>query len=112
MKRFSLRQNTGSYIVVGPARQSFEVVSVRYQGEKNGNHFRRNLALGGMGLLVRAAATRSALLRRILSWRGRACDFRLASDAYVFGYPLVSMEMTRRAATLMLPNLWERALMG
>jgi len=39
-------------------------------------------------------------------------DFILASDAYVFGYPLVTMEMTRRVNTNVAEPVGTRAPMG
>src|SRR6185437_16820469 len=59
------------------------------------NVTRRSLAFGGMGLLAGAAATRSALAQDAFLGMGQGLeDFWLASDAYIFGYPLVTMEMT------------------
>jgi hypothetical protein len=61
----------------------------------------RNLTLGGMSLL--AGASMSTLSRAELgSFLGigeGVEDFWLATDAYIFGYPLVTMEMTRRNLT-------------
>ena len=60
------------------------------------NITRRSLAFGGMGLLASAAATRSTLAQDSFLGVGEGLeDFWLASDAYIFGYPLVTMEMTR-----------------
>jgi len=57
---------------------------------------RRNTLLAGIGL---AAATASPAM----AWDGLIHDltedveaFRILSDAYIYGYPLVTMEMTRR----------------
>jgi hypothetical protein len=65
------------------------------------NITRRNLTLGGMSLL--AGASMSTLSRAELgSFLGigeGVEDFWLATDAYIFGYPLVTMEMTRRNLT-------------
>ena len=61
------------------------------------NFTRRSLAFGGMGLLAGAAAARSSLAHDSFLGVGEGLeDFWLASDAYIFGYPLVTMEMTRR----------------
>jgi hypothetical protein len=55
---------------------------------------RRNATLGGLGMLSSLALTDSA---RAQGFPGEGLeDFWLATDAYVFGYPLVTMEMTRR----------------
>jgi hypothetical protein len=62
---------------------------------------RRAATAGGLGFLVAGG-----LSAKSLAWDGPiadfiegAEDFGLASDAYVFGYPLVTMEMTRRVIT-------------
>ncbi|MFN4144053.1 DUF1254 domain-containing protein [Aestuariivirga sp.] len=39
-------------------------------------------------------------------------DFRIASDAYIFGYPLVTMEMTRRVVTNVAKAEGSRGPMG
>ena len=65
------------------------------------NITRRNLTIGGMSLL--AGASMSTLSRaelgEFLGIGEGLEDFWLATDAYVFGYPLVTMEMTRRVVT-------------
>jgi hypothetical protein len=62
---------------------------------------RRAATLGGLGLLATGA-----LWSRALALDGPltdlvegAEDFGIASDAYIYGYPLVTMEMTRRVVT-------------
>jgi hypothetical protein len=62
---------------------------------------RRAATLGGVGLLATGA-----LSSRALSFDGPitdlvegAEDFGVASDAYIYGYPLVTMEATRRVVT-------------
>ena len=65
------------------------------------NITRRAAALGGLGALAAAATSSPALaldgpLTDIVE---SAEDFVVASDAYVYGYPLVTMEMTRRVVT-------------
>jgi hypothetical protein len=39
-------------------------------------------------------------------------DFVIASDAYIYGYPLVTMEMTRRVVTNVVKPEGTRAPMG
>src|SRR5262245_50439054 len=74
---------------------------------------RRSLAFGGMGLLAGAAAARSALAQDAFLGVGEGLeDFWLASDAYVFGYPLVTMEMTRRIITNVAEPVGTRGPMG
>ena len=62
---------------------------------------RRAATLGGLGLLAGAASTPKALALddpfADLAEAGE--DFAIASDAYIYGYPLVTMEMTRRIVT-------------
>ena len=77
------------------------------------NITRRSLAFGGMGLLASAAATRSALAQDSFLGVGQGLeDFWLASDAYIFGYPLVTMEMTRRIITNVAEPVGTRGPMG
>jgi hypothetical protein len=75
---------------------------------------RRDTLLGGIFLL-----TASAFGHPALSWDGplrdlidEADDFKIASDAYVFGYPLVTMEMTRRVVTNVTELQGTRGPMG
>ncbi len=62
---------------------------------------RRNLTIGGLSLL--AGSSMSTLSRaelgEFLGIGSGLEDFALATDAYVYGYPLVTMEMTRRVVT-------------
>ncbi|WP_038972004.1 DUF1254 domain-containing protein [Bradyrhizobium genomosp. III] len=65
------------------------------------NITRRNLTIGGISLL---AGTSTSTLSRaefgeLLGIGEGIEDFALATDAYIFGYPLVTMEMTRRVFT-------------
>jgi hypothetical protein len=74
---------------------------------------RRSLAFGGVGLLAGVAATRSALAQDSFLGVGEGLeDFWLASDAYIFGYPLVTMEMTRRIITNVAEPVGTRGPMG
>jgi hypothetical protein len=64
------------------------------------NISRRSLTLGSLSLLSGAAFS----ARAQAEWGGINLgegveDFWLATDAYIFGYPLVTMEMTRRVVT-------------
>ena len=74
---------------------------------------RRAVALGGLGL---TAALIPSLGR---AWDGPLMDvvessedFVIASDAYIYGYPLVTMEMTRRVITNVAKPEGTRAPMG
>ncbi|HWJ71532.1 MAG: DUF1254 domain-containing protein [Rhizobiales bacterium] len=62
---------------------------------------RRNLMLGGAAALAMPALSGAAfaLDGPIHDLVETTDEFRAASDAYVFGYPLVTMEMTRRIVT-------------
>jgi hypothetical protein len=61
---------------------------------------RRSLTFGSLSLLSGAAfsAPAQAELGGLTLGEGLE-DFWLATDAYIFGYPLVTMEMTRRIMT-------------
>lgn len=78
------------------------------------NITRRSLALGGMGLLAGVAAARPAASAQDSFFGvGQGLeDFWLASDAYIFGYPLVTMEMTRRIITNVAEPVGTRGPMG
>ncbi|BBF91900.1 DUF1254 domain-containing protein [Blastochloris tepida] len=74
---------------------------------------RRNVTLGG------AALATAALAESAFGWDGPLRDmiedvedFKIASDAYVFGYPLVTMEMTRRVITNVVKPEGTRGPMG
>jgi hypothetical protein len=62
---------------------------------------RRAATLGGLGALATGvfASRAMAIDGPIEDLVEGAEDFRAASDAYVYGYPLVTMEMTRRVLT-------------
>ncbi|MFL5240194.1 MAG: DUF1254 domain-containing protein [Rhizomicrobium sp.] len=65
------------------------------------NITRRNLTIGGLSLLAGSSISTStrAELGEFLGVGDGLEEFVLATDAYVFGYPLVTMEMTRRVIT-------------
>ena len=61
---------------------------------------RRAAAIGGLSLLGTAATALAASPGEGLFGIGEGLeDFWLATDAYIYGYPLVTMEMTRRVMT-------------
>jgi hypothetical protein len=64
---------------------------------------RRAATLAGLGALATGAVSCPAMAIDgpipISDLVKGAEDFRAASDAYVYGYPLVTMEMTRRVIT-------------
>jgi hypothetical protein len=78
------------------------------------NITRRTLAMGGLSLL--ASASMSTLSRAefgsFLGIGEGIEDFMLATDAYIFGYPLVTMEMTRRVITNVASPVGTRGPMG
>jgi hypothetical protein len=78
------------------------------------NITRRNVALGGLSLLAGASASTMsrAELGSFLGIGEGLEDFILATDAYVFGYPLVTMEMTRRVITNVAAPVGTRGPMG
>lgn len=61
---------------------------------------RRAVALGGIGLLTTASFSHANALESPLIDPVEAADeFWLAVEAYIYGYPLVTMEITRRVIT-------------
>src|ERR687897_625081 len=75
---------------------------------------RRNLTLGGISLLAGASASTisRAELGSFLGIGEGVEDFLLATDAYIFGYPLVTMEMTRRVITDVASPVGTRGPLG
>ncbi|MGE3709667.1 MAG: DUF1254 domain-containing protein [Hyphomicrobiaceae bacterium] len=78
------------------------------------NITRRSAAVGGLSLLAGASiSSRSfAEFGAVLDIREGLEDFWLATDAYIFGYPLVTMEMTRRVITNVVEPVGTRGPMG
>jgi hypothetical protein len=76
---------------------------------------RRAAAMGGLSLLGSAALT-SIARAEFMEWLegiGEGLeDFWIATDAYIYGYPLVTMEMTRRVITNVAEPKGTRAPMG
>jgi hypothetical protein len=63
---------------------------------------RRAVTIGGLGVLAGTAMgtiARAEIGEGIRDIAEGLDDFGLTTDAYVFGYPLVTMEMTRRVIT-------------
>jgi hypothetical protein len=76
---------------------------------------RRAATVGGLGLLAGSSLSTSALAELgegILGIGEGLEDFWLATDAYIFGYPLVTMELTRRVITNVAQPEGTRAPMG
>lgn len=75
---------------------------------------RRTAAFGGAGMLASTTMGHSALAEQgaFLGIGEGLEDFWLATDAYIFGYPLVTMEMTRRVFTNVAEPVGTRAPMG
>jgi hypothetical protein len=69
-----------------------------------------SLGLGAMGAGAVAGSAHAEGFFEELA--GDAEDFRAAFEAYVYGYPLVTMEMTRRIMTNVASVEATRALMG
>lgn len=78
------------------------------------NFTRRNVTIGGMSLLASASVSTMsrAELGEFLGIGEGFEDFALATDAYIFGYPLVTMEMTRRVITNVAAPVGTRGPMG
>src|SRR3954471_17910537 len=75
---------------------------------------RRNVMIGGMSLIAGTSisAPGHAELGELLGIDEGLEDFWLATDAYIYGYPLVTMEMTRRVITNVPRPEGTRAPMG
>src|SRR5262245_46712735 len=75
---------------------------------------RRQATLGGMSLLsgTSLATTGRADFDSFLGIGEGLEDFWLATDAYIYGYPLVTVEMTRRVATNVAKPEGTRGPMG
>ena len=74
---------------------------------------RRSAALGGISLLAMAAMSRSALAQgSFMGVEDGLEEFWLATDAYIYGYPLVTREMTRRVLTNVGEPVGTKAPMG
>jgi len=75
---------------------------------------RRSAALGGLSLFAGTAlaTTSRAELGSFLGIGEGLDEFWLATDAYIFGYPLVTMEMTRRVITNVAAPVGTKAPMG
>ena len=78
------------------------------------NLTRRQAAIGALGLLTGASipAISQAQIGGMLGIDEGLEEFWLATDAYIFGYPLVTMEMTRRVMTNVAKPEGTRAPMG
>ncbi len=75
---------------------------------------RRAATLGGLSLLAGTSASTvsRAELGSFLGIGEGFEDFILATDAYIYGYPLVTMEMTRRVITNVATPVGTRGPMG
>jgi hypothetical protein len=75
---------------------------------------RRAATLAGLGLLATGARSPRALALDgpLTDLVEGAEDFEIASDAYIYGYPLVTMEMTRRVITNVAKPEGTRGPMG
>jgi hypothetical protein len=74
---------------------------------------RRAVALGGLGIATALLTSRSwAFDGPVMDIVEGSEDFAAASDAYIYGYPLVTMEMTRRVITNVAKPESTRAPMG
>lgn len=75
---------------------------------------RRSVVLGGLGLLASTVMSRSALAEQgaFYDLEEDPENLGLAIDAYIFGYPLVTMELTRRIITNVTVPAGTRGPMG
>ena len=75
---------------------------------------RRQATLGGLGLLASTAMSTTSLAHvgDFLGLGEGLEEFWLATDAYIYGYPLVTMEYTRRVMTNVAAPEGDRGPMG
>src|SRR6476661_9567380 len=76
---------------------------------------RRQATIGGLSLLAgtsMSTATRAQFGEGLKNVGEGLEDFALAQDAYIYGYPLVTMEMTRRIVTNVASPVGTRGPMG
>lgn len=73
---------------------------------------RRAATFGGISLLAGSGLAPRAWAQGLLQPFKGVEDFLIASDAYIYGYPLVTMEMTRRVMTNVAAPGATRAPMG
>ena len=75
---------------------------------------RRSATIGGLSLLAGTSMSTQAFaeMGSFLGIGKGLEDFWLATDAYIYGYPLVTMEMTRRVMTNVAAPVGTRAPMG
>ncbi len=73
---------------------------------------RRFATVGALGLLGTSAATPARARTAEFHFGEGLEEFWLATDAYIYGYPLVTMEMTRRVMTNVAAPEASRAPMG
>src|ERR1700733_8609844 len=75
---------------------------------------RRNLTMGGLSLFAGASVITPsrAELGSFLGIGEGIEDFVLATDAYIYGYPLMTVEMTRKIVTNVPASVGMRAPMG
>src|SRR5579871_5772931 len=71
----------------------------------------RRLLLGGGSALIAGGLAGAARADGLMPFEG-IDDFVLATDAYIYGYPLVTMEMTRRIVTNVAEPQGSRGPMG
>lgn len=73
----------------------------------------RRTVAAGLGLLTASTALGSAQAEGLIhELTADVEDLRAASEAYIYGYPLVTMEMTRRVMTNVATAEGTRAPMG
>lgn len=75
---------------------------------------RRTVSIGGLGLMAAASlsSTASAADGIFSDLMEGSDDFGLAVEAYTYGYPLITMEMTRRVVTNVAKPKGTKAPMG
>jgi hypothetical protein len=81
--------------------------------EKSMSVSRRTISAGGLSLLAATSLSSTAKSDGVIDDIIEGTDeFALAVEAYTFGYPLVTMEMTRRVVTNVAAPVGLKSPMG
>src|SRR5262252_5208505 len=96
------------------AALSHDAVTIEIMRRQSMHVTRRQATLGGLSLLASTAmsTTSFAHVGDFLGLGEGLEDFWLATDAYIYGYPLVTMEYTRRIMTNVAAPEGNRGPMG
>jgi hypothetical protein len=110
---FGIHMALGAAAVCELGHSRIKQYSTASRGAKM-NVTRRQATIGGLSLLAGTSMSTmsQAHLGELLGIDEGLEEFWLATDAYIYGYPLVTMEMTRRVITNVAAPEGTRAPMG